>query len=91
MAKDKGTQRCFELCHLSRTHSIIIIIYYLLFNFIIIPISDCADAYGNDLIPEMMICAGEDGKDSCQVIVTHTLKVSIEICCPQIVCFRTME
>lgn len=27
---------------------------------------DCAKAYGNDLIPDMMICAGESGKDSCQ-------------------------
>lgn len=27
---------------------------------------DCADAYGNDLIADQMICAGESGKDSCQ-------------------------
>ena len=50
---------------------LLFIIYYSILLFII-PISDCADAYGNDLIPEMMICAGEDGKDSCQVIVKHT-------------------
>jgi hypothetical protein len=29
--------------------------------------SDCEEAYGNDLIADQMICAGEAGKDSCQV------------------------
>ncbi len=32
-----------------------------------IKFSECADAYGNDLIADQMICAGEAGKDSCQV------------------------
>jgi hypothetical protein len=27
----------------------------------------CEDAYGESLFPEQMICAGEEGKDSCQV------------------------
>jgi trypsin len=28
--------------------------------------SACADAYGDSIIPDTMICAGETGKDSCQ-------------------------
>ena len=37
-------------------------------------ISECAVAYGDSLIPDQMICAGEEGRDSCQVRTTNTAK-----------------
>jgi len=35
-------------------------------------ISECADAYGSSLMGEQMICAGEAGRDSCQVRTLDT-------------------
>ena len=28
---------------------------------------ECTDAYGSDMDPKSMVCAGREGKDSCQV------------------------
>jgi hypothetical protein len=40
----------------------------------LLKILDCEDAYGENLFADQMICSGEEGKDSCQVIFSKVPK-----------------
>ena len=44
--------------------------------------SECADAYGSDLVADQMICAGESGKDFCQVLNNKLFPLHYKnVCC----------